>query len=157
MDVHPGDFKESDMVWEMQYMGANFEEQTFEVEIISPKGFSSGRHTLYAQARDSDDYVGPVSSAFFDVERKETATPSKDPTESPSPAPTTDSPSSAPISAVRFNNVVPFVVRYVGFDDFIHARISVVSFSFCSQLLAHRKTHLQHQRLPRLQLRPLQM
>ena len=62
MDVHPGDFKESDMVWEMQYMGANFEEQTFEVEIISPKGFSSGRHTLYAQVMDSDDYVGTASS-----------------------------------------------------------------------------------------------
>ena len=66
--MHPDDYNEGDMTWEMLPAGANSDSQ-FEREMIFPNGVSSGRHTLYAQAMDNDDYLGPVSSIFFDVER----------------------------------------------------------------------------------------
>ncbi|KAL7537976.1 hypothetical protein ACHAXR_008196 [Thalassiosira sp. AJA248-18] len=97
LDVHPDDYKEGDMAWEMQFVAVNSDEHMFELEVISPK---SGPITLYAQAEDSDGYLGPVSSAFFDVEKKETATPSKAPTANPSTEQPTISPSNAPTKSI---------------------------------------------------------
>jgi len=37
---------------------------------IDTNNFSSGRHTLYVQATDSDGYKGPVSTVFIDVSRR---------------------------------------------------------------------------------------
>mmetsp|Transcript_24575 Transcript_24575/g.47088 ORF Transcript_24575/g.47088 Transcript_24575/m.47088 type:complete len:320 (+) Transcript_24575:1025-1984(+) len=91
LDVHPDDFKEGDdLTWEMQLIDNDSEEPKFELEVISAEGFSSGRHTLYVQAKDRDGYFGPATGAFFDVEIR--------PTKSPSLAPTTDSPSLKPTS-----------------------------------------------------------
>jgi len=98
VDVHPDDYTQGtdDMVWRMEsVVTSNSGEQTFVVDIVLPQQVSSGRHTLYTQAIDEDDYLGPVSSAFFQVERKATASPSKSPTERPSSSPTS-SPTSRP-------------------------------------------------------------
>mmetsp|Transcript_16674 Transcript_16674/g.36049 ORF Transcript_16674/g.36049 Transcript_16674/m.36049 type:complete len:706 (+) Transcript_16674:334-2451(+) len=95
LDVHPDDYNEGDMTWEMLPVEDNSEDPTFELEIIFPNGVSSGRHTLYAQAMDNDDYLGPVSSIFFDMERQETAAPSISPSSAPTHRPT-GSPSQAP-------------------------------------------------------------
>mmetsp|Transcript_4540 Transcript_4540/g.9823 ORF Transcript_4540/g.9823 Transcript_4540/m.9823 type:complete len:510 (-) Transcript_4540:297-1826(-) len=90
LDVHPDDFKEGDLVWDMKLVDDNSDEQTYELEVTSPDGFSAGRHTLYVQARDGRDYFGPATGAFFDVERR--------PTKSPTVAPTTNRPSKRPTS-----------------------------------------------------------
>jgi len=84
-DVHPYDYNENegDVTWEMQ---ANSGDQ-FELVMTYPNGVSSGRHILYAQAMDADDYLGPVSSIFIDVERQDTGTPTVGPTPSPSLSP----------------------------------------------------------------------
>ena len=68
---------------------------------------------LYAQARDSAKYLGPVPSALFEVERKETASPSKDPTDSPSLAPMTYIPTPAHICG-KIEEFIPFVVSSLG-------------------------------------------
>lgn len=100
LDVHPDDHTIFDVAaWEISSASSSTERQTFELDVISMEGVSSGRHILYAQAVDTEGYLGPVSSIFFDVERKETASPSKDPTARPSQAPTnqpTPEPSQAP-------------------------------------------------------------
>ena len=80
LDVHPDDFTTGDVSWEMIPAGVNSGSYIFNAEIVLPKGLSSGRHTLFAQAEDSDGYQGPARAVFFDVERSETASPSKQPT-----------------------------------------------------------------------------
>lgn len=100
LDVHPDDYNEGDMTWEMLPVEADADDQ-FELVMMSPN-VSSGRHTLYAQAMDNGDYLGPVSSIFFDVVRQETASPSIGPVASPSSSPSswpTSDPSQAPSRA----------------------------------------------------------
>ena len=80
LDVHPDDFTTGDVSWEMIPAGVNSGSYIFNAEIVLPKGLSSGRHTLFAQAEDSDGYQGPARAVFFDVERSESASPSKQPT-----------------------------------------------------------------------------
>jgi len=87
LDVHPDNFGEGDLTWDMQLKEVGSEEYTFDGEILIP---SAGEHMLYAQAVDGDGYAGPVSSAFFLVEKVETAPPSADPTLSPSTSAPTD-------------------------------------------------------------------
>ena len=38
---------------------------------IYTSNLSSGRHTLYIQATDSDGYTGPVASTFIEVSRRQ--------------------------------------------------------------------------------------
>jgi len=94
LDVHPDDYEEGDaLAWEMQLIDNDSEEPKFELDVISARGFSAGRHTLYVQAKDGAGYFGPTTGAFFDVEMR--------PTKSPSLSPTTDSPSHKTTSMVR--------------------------------------------------------
>eukprot|EP00804_Cyclotella_cryptica_P007423 CCRYP_002628-RC/>CCRYP_002628-RC protein AED:0.04 eAED:0.04 QI:260/1/1/1/0.75/0.6/5/5197/651 len=58
LDVHPDDLKGGSGKVDMSKDGNGFQ------AIIGTNGLSSGRHILYAQARDSDGYLGPVSSIF---------------------------------------------------------------------------------------------
>ena len=103
LDVYPDDYKGGDITWEMQSVGFEVEEQTFELETTLPNGLSGGRHTMYAQAMDEGGYLGPVASAFFDVEIQPTPQPSKAPTAEPS-----DDPTAEPSYEVRI---------YVGCDE----------------------------------------
>ncbi|EED86613.1 predicted protein [Thalassiosira pseudonana CCMP1335] len=69
LDVHPYDYTGTGTMWLMQPTTA-FDSQDVSVELtISTERFTVGRHTLFAQATDSDDYAGPVSAVFFNVEK----------------------------------------------------------------------------------------
>ncbi len=82
VDVHPDDYEEGDASFEMS-SGENLDVQTsFTLELNLPSSIVSGQHILFAQAMDSDGFLGPVSSIFFDVERA-------DVTESPTQSPLT--------------------------------------------------------------------
>jgi hypothetical protein len=59
--VHPDDRKGRNGVVDMSSSGNGFEAS------ISMEEISSGRHILYAQAKDEDGYLGPVSSIFVEV------------------------------------------------------------------------------------------
>ena len=87
-DVHPDDYAEGDLAWEMESVEIDDERHTFELDIQSMVGTASGRHVFYAQATNGDGYPGPVSSTFFDVVRAETPAPTKEPTVSPTRRPT---------------------------------------------------------------------
>lgn len=78
LGVHPDDANE-DMV-EMARKGNGFE-GTLSLSEISP-----GKHILYAQAKDSDGYLGPVSSMFVTVSGGGGGVPSPS---SPTPSPNT--------------------------------------------------------------------
>ena len=80
LDVHPDDYKEGDVTFEMTAGDVSDVQTSFKLEMDLPSSVSSGQHMLFAQATDSDGYLGPVSSVFFDVERT-------DATESPTPGP----------------------------------------------------------------------
>lgn len=118
LDVHPDDYVEGDMTWEMQSVDDNSDARVYELGVTFPAGVSSGRHTLFAQAMDSDNYVGPVSSRFIDVERKETAQPSDGPTSSPSSAPT-DQPTSNP---TRAPSIAPTTVEPTAIPSFVPSK-----------------------------------
>ena len=77
VDVHPEDYADGDLTWEVQSTVVNTDTQTFRHPLTE---LPSGRHMLFAQAMDNDGFLGPVSSRFFDVERRETASPSSNPT-----------------------------------------------------------------------------
>ena len=94
LDVHPDDYQLGrDTTWTMSLKGSNSDVYTFETEInfdaaeiavpSQRQGISSGRHILYAQAKDSDGYKGPVSSLFFDVEKSDTSSPTPRPSRFP--------------------------------------------------------------------------
>lgn len=87
--VHPDDFNDGDLRWTLQPISSNSDVLFFEIDITLPRGLTPGRHILYAQAKDSDGYAGPVKSVFFEYERKETTSPSQYPTSKPSYPPAT--------------------------------------------------------------------
>jgi hypothetical protein len=116
LDVHPDDYQLGDTKWIMRSVSSNSGVYTFEIEInfdaaeiVVPsqrQGITSGRHILYAQAKDSDGYLGPVSSLFFDVEKSDTSSPTSRPTRFPTRLPTsppiTQTPTKAPITLIPF-------------------------------------------------------
>lgn len=68
IDVHPNDANGN--VVKMTSKGSGFQGS------ISTNDISSGKHILYVQAKDSDGYLGPVSSMFFTVSSNPTSSPS---------------------------------------------------------------------------------
>jgi hypothetical protein len=92
VDVHPNDYNvdgDDDVTFDMVPSSSSEDgSQTFVLELNLPNGLVPGRHVLFVQATDGDGYVGPVSSAFFDVE-----VIAEDATSSSSPA--TDAPTAA--------------------------------------------------------------
>lgn len=102
LDVHPDDYQGAATVWNMEPVGSNRE---FVEVVISTSGLSAGRHVLYAQAKDSDDYLGPVSSIFINVEK----IPTMPPTNQPSSMPTGEV-SCHLLKAVCLNRFPPFLV-----------------------------------------------
>jgi len=98
LDVHPDDYDGSSTVWNMEAVDGSFDssEEKLEVAIFtSSLGISSGRHALFAQARDGDGYLGPVSSVFIEVDQVETLPPTSLPTNKPTMKPT-DEPTASP-------------------------------------------------------------
>jgi carboxypeptidase T len=85
--VHPDDYEEGDVTFEMVPSSEDGGE-TFDLEMIIPQGLASGQHALFVQATDGDGYVGPVSSGFFDVELTDTTSPTDAPAASSSSSPT---------------------------------------------------------------------
>ncbi|KAL7480058.1 hypothetical protein ACHAW6_005764 [Cyclotella cf. meneghiniana] len=73
LDVHPDDLDGNNGRLDMTNKGNGFQ------ALISTNGVTSGRHILYAQARDSDGYLGPVSSIFV-VLNESPSSPSSTPT-----------------------------------------------------------------------------
>mmetsp|Transcript_23105 Transcript_23105/g.37657 ORF Transcript_23105/g.37657 Transcript_23105/m.37657 type:complete len:521 (+) Transcript_23105:147-1709(+) len=74
IDVHPDDYTEGDVSWEMQSVDNALDSEEETVGIVLPANtFSPGRHMLFAQATDSDDYKGPVTSMFVEVSTRETS------------------------------------------------------------------------------------
>ena len=93
LDVHPDDFKDGDLSWEMSPLDGEFDNSAEIVEVsLSTRDLSSGIHTLHLQPIDSGGYLGPVKSVYIEVEKGETNTPSKYPTS----APTTKRPTTTP-------------------------------------------------------------
>lgn len=91
IDVHPDDYDGSSTVWNMEAVDGSFDssEEKLEVAIFtSSLGISSGRHALFAQARDDDGYLGPVSSVFIEVDQVDTLPPTSLPTNKPTTKPT---------------------------------------------------------------------
>jgi len=68
LDVHPDDYQENaDIRWTMDSAdGSNSSDENVEV-VLRENLLSPGRHTLFAQATDSDGYKGPVTSVFVDI------------------------------------------------------------------------------------------
>jgi len=75
LDVHPDDYREGDVRWEMESVDGGFDsdEESVGLVLSARDNFSMGRHTIYAQAEDSDGYKGPVTSVFVDIEGYETS------------------------------------------------------------------------------------
>lgn len=72
LDVHPDDFVGSNNSWSMKPVDKKFDSGEEDVEVvISTSGLPPGRHVLFAQAKDSNGYLGPVSSTFFVVEENQ--------------------------------------------------------------------------------------
>lgn len=80
VDVHPDDHGEGAVSFEMTSGDISDVQTSFSLELNLPSSIVSGQHILFAQAMDSDGYLGPVSSLFFDVERVDAT---KSPTHSP--------------------------------------------------------------------------
>lgn len=104
LDVHPYDYIGTGTMWLMQPTTA-FDSQDVSVELtISTERFTVGRHTLFAQATDSDDYAGPVSAVFFNVEKTTTSSPTNEPINASTPSPTlfpvSISPTPLPVAAI---------------------------------------------------------
>eukprot|EP00804_Cyclotella_cryptica_P022468 CCRYP_015106-RA/>CCRYP_015106-RA protein AED:0.03 eAED:0.03 QI:9/1/1/1/1/1/3/600/771 len=75
LDTLPSDYGEGDVMYLLQPTPVSGSDKVFIETQISTSGLSSGRHALYAVATDSDGYVGPISSVFFDVENVATSSP----------------------------------------------------------------------------------
>jgi len=98
LDVHPDDFNDGDLAWEMSPLDGAFDNSAEIVEVsLSTRELSSGRHTVHVQAMDFGGYLGPVKSLSIKVEKEVTDAPSKYPTSAPTTAlPTTTSPTPNP-------------------------------------------------------------
>mmetsp|Transcript_23994 Transcript_23994/g.47653 ORF Transcript_23994/g.47653 Transcript_23994/m.47653 type:complete len:683 (+) Transcript_23994:348-2396(+) len=84
LDVHPDDFQEGDLSWEMSPLDGEFDSSEEVVEVsLSMRDLSAGRHVLHVQAIDFDGYLGPVKSVSIEVEKEETNSPSNYPTSAP--------------------------------------------------------------------------
>lgn len=71
--VHP-DESEHEMV-KMTKTASGFE------GTLSLDGFSSGKHIVFAQAKDSGEYLGPISSTFITVRGSSPSSPTPSPTD----------------------------------------------------------------------------
>ena len=88
VDVHPDDYEEGDVSFEMTSGEVSDVQTSFVLESNLPSSVVSGQHMLFAQAMDSDGYLGPVTSVFFDVDRVDaTESPTHSPVASLTPAP----------------------------------------------------------------------
>ena len=88
VDVHPDDYEEGDVSFEMTSGEVSDVQTSFVLESNLPSSVVSGQHMLFAQAMDSDGYLGPVASVFFDVVRVDaTESPTDSPVASSTPAP----------------------------------------------------------------------
>lgn len=68
LDVHPDDYSEGDVRWDMNALDTLFDADEEHVDLVlSATDVSPGRHLLYAQAIDSDGYKGTISSVFVEV------------------------------------------------------------------------------------------
>jgi len=84
LDVHPDDFQEGELSWEMSPLDGEFDSSEEVVEVsLSMRDLSAGRHVLHVQAIDFDGYLGPVKSVSIEVEKEETNSPSNYPTSAP--------------------------------------------------------------------------
>ncbi|KAL7449658.1 hypothetical protein ACHAWC_003416 [Mediolabrus comicus] len=97
-DVHPDDFIDGELKWEMSPIDGDFDGGEEVVDVtISTGGLPSGSHILHLQAMDSSGYLGPVKSVSIQIEKEETNTPTSAPiTALPTPSPTTNSPTLNP-------------------------------------------------------------
>ncbi|KAL7434819.1 hypothetical protein ACHAXM_004350 [Skeletonema potamos] len=109
VDVHPDDFRDGDLAWEMSPLDGAFDNSAEIVELsLSTSELSSGRHTLHVQATDSGGYRGPVKSLYIEVEKTVTNAPSKYPTSAPTTVfPTTTSPTTASPTTFRPTKTSP--------------------------------------------------
>ncbi|KAK1739285.1 M14 family carboxypeptidase, partial [Skeletonema marinoi] len=84
LDVHPDDFQEGDLSWEMSPLDGEFDSSEEVVEVsLSMRDLSASRHVLHVQAIDFDGYLGPVKSVSIEVEKEETNSLSNYPTSAP--------------------------------------------------------------------------
>ncbi|KAL7470537.1 hypothetical protein ACHAXS_010793 [Conticribra weissflogii] len=79
LDVHPdNDDGSNPNVWIMNPTDRTYNNVEEDIEImLSTSEISSGRHTVFVQAKDSKGYLGPVSSIFFDVTKPSVSQPSQ--------------------------------------------------------------------------------
>lgn len=100
-DVHPNDFMDGNLKWEMSPIDGDFDGGEKIVDVtISTSGLSPGSHILHLQAMDSSGYLGPVKSVSIQVDREETNTPTSAPiTALPTLSPTTKPPTLNPTAS----------------------------------------------------------
>lgn len=75
LDVHPDDYRQGDLSWDMESVGSNgiwdSDEETSAGLVLQANSFSPGKYTFFLQATDSDGYKGPVHSMFVEVSESE--------------------------------------------------------------------------------------
>jgi len=67
LDVHPENHNGAGHTWELAFVDTKDGIDTFGKVVRMPSDVSPGRHIIYAQAVDSDGYLGPVTSSWIDV------------------------------------------------------------------------------------------
>ena len=67
LDVHPDDYSEDNLSWEILFADDDLESEKSVSFVFPGNNLSPGRHILYAQATDSDEYKGSVTSVFVEV------------------------------------------------------------------------------------------
>ncbi|KAK1736925.1 M14 family metallopeptidase [Skeletonema marinoi] len=64
LDLHPDDWQEGDIRWDMDAIDGNWDTNEESVRLtVSTKDFPSGKHIVHLQAIDSLGYAGPVSES----------------------------------------------------------------------------------------------
>ncbi|KAL7479391.1 hypothetical protein ACHAW6_005124 [Cyclotella cf. meneghiniana] len=106
LDTLPDDYGDGDVMYSLQPTPVSGSDRVFVETQISTSGLSSGRHALYAVATDSDGYVGPISSVFFDVENVVTSSPIE-----PTAMPSTFTPVTTTAATTTFTTTTTVTVQ----------------------------------------------